>query len=399
MNIQINALDSSIESPKGFALFALGFRPFFLAAGVFAVLLMATFLSGMISGSWYDSYFPLPLWHAHEMIFGYAVAVMAGFLLTAVRNWTGLDTVTGTALLLLFLLWLAGRVVLFIPLFPVWLVASVDVVFLPLLALVILRPILKSGQRRNIPVAGLLLLMAGGNIWLHAEMLGLSFGSIQQGLLIGVSSVLMLMSVIGGRVMPFFTERGLPGSVAVKRHWIEQMATPLIALWLFAELLVPNAIWPVVAAFAAALIHLIRLSGWGGMKVWSVPMLWVIYLAYGWLIVGFILRGLAGMEVMPSSVALHAWTAGAIGMFTLGMMARVSLGHTGRPLVAHPFMIVAFMLLIMAVVVRVCVPMLLPTFTETALLISAAGWILAFAIFVWVYAPLLIRTRVDGKAG
>ncbi|MFQ5519265.1 MAG: NnrS family protein, partial [Mariprofundus sp.] len=216
-------------------LFALGFRPFFLAAGFFAVLLMAVFVLGLVTGVWHYNYFPLTLWHAHEMIFGYAAAVMAGFLLTAVRNWTGMDTATGKALMLLCLLWLAGRLISAVPSLPGWLIAAVDIAFLPVLALVILRPILKSKQRHNIPVPMLLMLMAFGHAIVYAGVLELPFGSIGNGLTLGLASLLMLISVIGGRVMPFFTERGLPGSVAIKRNWVEQAATPSIALWLLCE--------------------------------------------------------------------------------------------------------------------------------------------------------------------
>lgn len=399
MTIQISSPESSVDSKKKFALFALGFRPFFLVAGLFSIILMATFVTGQVSGVWHHNYFPLSIWHAHEMIFGYATAVIAGFLLTSVRNWTGMDTATGNGLMLLLLVWLAGRLASAIQLLPDWLIASVDIVFLPLLALVILRPILKSGQKRNVPVVLILALMGAGNALVYAEMLEFSFGSIEQGLMVGVGSMLMLISLIGGRVMPFFTERGLPGVVAVKREWIELAATPSIAVWLSLELIVPGSVWVVLAAFATATVHGIRLSGWGNMQIWRVPMLWVIHVAYGWLVFGFILQGLASLEVISATVGLHGWTAGAIGMFTYGMMARVSLGHTGRPMLAHPLMIAGFVILTLTVLMRVVVPILFPAVAEIALLMAAAGWMIAFALFVWVYAPFLIRPRADGQPG
>ncbi|MES0372200.1 MAG: NnrS family protein [Mariprofundaceae bacterium] len=399
MSIQINSLETPVDSKKKLALFALGFRPFFLAAGLFAVLLMAAFVAGMVSGVWHYNYFPLTIWHAHEMIFGYAVAVIAGFLLTSVRNWTGMDTATGKGLMLLSLVWLAGRLVSAIPSLPGWLIASVDSIFLPLLALVILRPILKSGQKRNLPVPLILLLMGAGNFLIYADMFEFSFGSLEQGLLVGVGSMLMLVSMIGGRVMPFFTERGVPGAVVVKREWIEMAATPSIALWLLLELVAPGSTWAVLASFIAAAVHGIRLFGWGSVQIWKVPMLWVIHVAYGWLVGGFVLQGLAGLEIIYSTVALHGWTAGAIGIFTYGMMARVSLGHTGRPIVSSSLITAGFVILTLTVVVRVVLPSLIPALTEVALLVAAAGWIIAFALFVWVYTPILVRPRADGQPG
>ncbi|MDX8403758.1 MAG: NnrS family protein [Mariprofundaceae bacterium] len=399
MTIQMNHPEPSAPSKKKFALLALGFRPFFLVAGLFAIVLMAIFITGLVSGVWHYNYFPLTLGHAHEMIFGYAAAVMAGFLLTAVRNWTGLDTATGNGLLLLLLLWLAGRVISAISILPDWLVASVDIAFLPVLALVILRPMLKSGQKRSVLIPLILVLMAVGNALIYAEMLGLTFGSIAQGLIIGVGSILMLMSMIGGRVMPFFTERGLPGVVVVRRKWIELLAMPSVAIWLLVELIAPGSIWVVLASFSAAIVHGIRLFGWGNMRIWKMPILWVIHMAYCWLVVGFILQGLAGMEMISATVALHGWTAGAIGMFTYGMMARVSLGHTGRPMAAHPLIIAGFLILALTSVIRVVVPILFPDVIGIALYMAAAGWMIAFALFVWVYAPFLVRPRVDGQPG
>ena len=397
MNAQILIEDR--EAVKRGALLGLGFRPFFLMAGIFAVLLMTTFVLSLLTGVWHYNYFPLFAWHAHEMVFGYSVAVVAGFLLTSVRNWTGMDTVTGKSLLLLVLLWLAGRIAPAFSMLPGGLIALVDIAFLPVLAAVILRPILKAKQHRNLSVPLLLLLMTVGNALVYAEMLEFSFGSVQHGMTIGIGALLLLMSVIGGRVMPFFTERGLPGVVVTRRKWVESAATPVIVLWLLFELLFSAASWTAGAAGVAAGVHGIRLAGWSLLRDWQEPMLWIIHLAYAWLVAGFLLQGLAALDFMPATTALHGWTAGAVGLFTLGMMARVALGHTGRAIVASPMMKLAFVLLVLVAPVRIVLPMLFPALTETALLIAASGWVMAFAIFVWVYTPYLIRPRADGQAG
>jgi len=397
MNIPVQVSQPSVEKRRGFSLLALGFRPFFLAAAVFAVLLMVIFMLGIETGIWHYNYFPLPLWHAHEMLFGFTVAVIAGFLLTAVRNWTGMDTATGYALLVLVLLWLGGRVVSAVPGVPEWLIVLIDLAFLPVLALVLAKPILKSKQMRNLSVPSLLLLMAVGNGLLYAEMLGLS--DAVNGLWFSVGAILMLISLIAGRVMPFFTGRAIPDAVIKKYPMVEGLALPVIALWMVMELLFPDRTVSAVAALAAALLHAVRLYGWSCRGAWREPMLWVIHMAYGWLVAGFLLLALAGFGAGSKLLALHGWTIGAIGMFALGMMARVALGHTGRPVSAHPAVVWAFLLLAASALIRVFMPLLFPSVSEVALLISASGWVLAFATFVWIYAPYLIQPRADGAEG
>lgn len=399
MNIQIQSGKPVNRGVKGVALFALGFRPFFLVAGLFSVLLMATFLLGLMTDVWHYNYFPLSIWHGHEMIFGYSVAVVAGFLLTAVRNWTGMDTATGGVLLLLLLLWLAGRLVPAMSMLPGWVIALLDSSFLPLLAAIILRPILKARQYRNLSVPLLLLLMAIGQVLIYSEMLEFSFGSLERGMMLGLGSMLMLISVIGGRVMPFFTERGLPGVMVIKRSWVEHTATPIIAIWLLLALAGANGEMMMVAALTAAVIHGVRLAGWWSGRIWREPMIWIIHLAYAWLVAGFLLQMVAVMDLMPLTVALHGWTTGAIGLFTLGMMARVSLGHTGRAVRATPIMTMAFVLMALVAPVRVALPLLFPSLAEVMLVFAASGWIMAFLIFTWVYAPYLVRPRADGQAG
>ncbi len=399
MNIAVQGAEPLNKGVKRFALFELGFRPFFLLAGVFAVLLMVTFVLGLVTGVWHYNYFPLFTWHAHEMIFGYSTAVVAGFLLTSVRNWTGTDTATGGRLVLLTLLWLAGRLAPAIPDLSGWLIALIDIAFLPVLAVVIFMPILKARQYRNVPVPLLLLLMAIGNALIYAEMLELSFGSMERGMIVGMGSLLLLISVIGGRVMPFFTERGLPGVTVTRYEWVELSATAMIMFWLLFELALPGSIWSAAAAVMAAVVNGIRLTGWSTLRVRSQPMLWIIHLAYVWLVAGFVMQGAAALGWLPVTTALHGWTAGAVGLFTLGMMARVSLGHTGRSIVASRLISLSFLLLALAAPVRVLSPLLFPLAAETAHLIAAAGWIAAFAIFVWVYAPYLVRPRADGQAG
>jgi uncharacterized protein involved in response to NO len=397
MNIPAKASESSVEKGRAFSLLALGFRPFFLAAGIFAALLMGSFILGIQAGILDDNYFPLPLWHAHEMLFGYTVAVISGFLLTAVRNWTGMETARGYALLALILLWLGGRIVLVVPGLPEWLIVLIDMAFLPILAAVVARPIIKSKQLRNLSVPLLLLLLATGNGLIYAGMPGIS--NTLNGLWFSVGVILMLMVLIAGRVMPFFTGRVDSGADIQTFPMVESLALPVIALWVLVEQLFPNSPVSAVVAVAAATVHAVRLYGWSCRGVWHEPMLWVIHMAYGWLVTGFLLLALADFGIGLKLLVLHSWTVGAIGMFTLGMMARVALGHTGRPVSARPAVTMAFLLIAVTALIRVFMPLLFPSFVEVVLSVAAAGWILAFSLFVWVYTPYLIRPRVDGAPG
>jgi uncharacterized protein involved in response to NO len=393
----------STQPPKGLAPFALGFRPFFLLAGVAAVVLMLLWLliySGLVAlpayyhRSWYGN-----SWHAHEMVFGYTVAVVAGFLLTATRNWTDRPTISGTPLMLLALLWLAGRLLPFVPGISFAVVALVDVLFLPLLALALFIPIVRVKQWHNIIFPLLALLMASGNLLFHYELFGLMSGGVRMGLVLGVYVVLLLIVIMGGRVIPFFVARGAAGAKTRSWRLIEGLSIATLALLALTELLLPNTIVIAAIAVVAALVHGIRLAGWCSRAALRVTLLWVLLLGYGWLVIGFVLLALAAPLELPRTLAWHAFTVGAIGVLTIGMMARVALGHTGRLLQPHWLMGYAFALVNLAALVRVIVVLLWPGHYQLLVVIAGMLWCFGFALFVVIYAPILMRPRVDGKPG
>jgi uncharacterized protein involved in response to NO len=394
--IPVDELLPLSPQPK-FALFALGFRPFFLGAGILAVVFIALWLA------LYRGYLPLVLfvspaqWHAHEMLFGFAGAVIAGFLLTAVQNWTGMQTPSGTPLALLFLLWLAGRMAPFLPGLPTLLYALVDAALFPALMVAIARPILRARQTRNLAFPLMLAMLTLANLLVHAEWLGLA-QTASAGFSLAIFMVVLMMVVLGGRVIPSFTDNKLR-TRARRWKWVEWLAPASVLATLVALLVQPlSALTALIAAIAAA-IHGIRLAGWHTREYWRVPLLWALHLGYGWIVVGFALTALAALGVTALSLALHAFTAGAIGTLTLGMMARVSLGHTGRllesPRAIHP----AFALVTLAAGARVLWPLVDSGSHTGAVLTSGLLWILAFSIFVLVYAPMLVLRRVDGKPG
>ena len=384
--------------PKGFALFALGFRPFFLGAGLSAVLLMGLWLVMYQKGTRLDVPYPPMLWHAHEMIFGYAGVVIAGFLLTAVQNWTQIRTPSGTLLVALFILWLVGRIAPFIPGLPMGIASLLDLLFFPAVILAIAKPIVRVKQTRNYAFPFMLGMLTLANVLVHSEFLGFGQGTARVGYTLAVYMIVLMMVVMGGRVIPSFTDSKLR-SQAKRWKVIEWLAPVTTLVVLSAALFDPvSAITGLVAAVAAA-VHGLRLYGWHTRRLWSVPLLWVLHLGYGWIVVGFALVALSTMGWLAPSTALHAFTVGAIGTLTLGMMARVSLGHTGRMLEPAKIVSVAFGLIVAAALVRVGGPLIFPQRYDWAILLSGFIWMLAFAVFVVVYAPFLIQPRQDGKEG
>ena len=391
---------ATTSQPAARALFALGFRPFFLLAGIAAVALMSAWLGAYLAG-WPASAYYGPLgWHGHEMLFGYAGAVLAGFLLTAVRNWTGRDTPSGAALAALAGLWLAGRVLPLIPSSPGWLIGVADLAFLPALAAVLTPLLWRAGQRRNLVFLVLIALMTLANALVHLDRLHLLAGypGTRLGLTFAIGLFVLLIAIVGGRVIPFFIERG--AEVSLRPHrWLDALAVTSVALWLAASVLAHGGPAQQALAWTAALFNALRLALWHDRRLWSVPLLWVLYLGYGWLVAGLALDGAALAGWVAALAALHAFTAGAIGVLTLGMMARVALGHTARPMRAAPATVLAFVLINLAALIRVALPLVAPSFYREAILASGLLWIGAFVIFLLVYTPILTRPRLDDRAG
>jgi uncharacterized protein involved in response to NO len=381
-------------------LFNLGFRAFFALAGLSALLLIVLW-NAMFKGSLsVSNYFAPNEWHAHEMLLGYSVAVMAGFLLTAVKNWTGQPTATGDKLAGLCLLWLYGRIVPFYAgLLPDALIALVDFAFLPVLAYQVSQPIIKTKNYRSLVFVGILLLLALGNGLIHADKLGLMENSTATGLQLVIAIIIVLILVIAGRVFPFFTERGLTGVLIIKKPLLDGLAIGSAVLVFALQLFGVSGALLAIVALAAGVINIARVACWYNGKIWYVPLLWVLYVGYGWLILGFLFTVLSAYAVVSASLALHAFTLGGIGVLTLGMMARVSLGHTGRVMKASNAIALAFVLLNLAAVFRVLLPMALPDWYNGLVYSATLSWLAAFALFVFVYAPLLTTARADGQEG
>ncbi len=386
-----------------FALFRLGFRPFFLFAALFSVIAMSVWMAAIVfSVRVNSSEIPSLFWHAHEMVYGYALAVVAGFLLTAVRNWSGIQTIHGRALAALLLLWLLARLAMLMP-YPQAVFAGMilDGLFIVLLSIALTIPVIQARSWKNMGVISKVYFFLAGHLLYALGVIEGNSDKMRIGVYIGLYMILSLILVLARRVLPMFIERGVAYAVNLKNHLAVDIACFLLFL-VFAVVDIFFAMPALTAWLAAALcvLHGIRLWGWHTLGLWRRPLVWVLYLAYGWIVAGFGLKFLSFITGIPSSLAIHAFSVGGIGMMTLGMMSRISLGHTGRD-VMHPPSGVALMFFVLALgaVVRVVFPLLLAGHYALWLGLSQALWIAAFAIFLYLYGAMLLRPRIDGQWG
>lgn len=381
-----------------YSILALGFRPFFLVAGAAAILDVAVWLA-MLNGLWPPpSHLAGVAWHAHAMLFGYLTAVLAGFLLTAVRNWTGMPTATGARLAALVGLWLAGRLAPWLGL-PPWLAALVDLAFLPALAWALWRPLWHGPNPVNRVFLAVFAGMILANGLVHLDALGLLPGGAPRGHRLMLDLMILVILLVSGRVMPFFIRSVVTDARPRTFAPLERLTFVVATGLLVADVIAPFGPIAGGLAIALGLIQVARLVGWHDRRIWVTPMLTVLQAGLLWLTLGLILDGLPAFTAMPARGALHALTIGAIGVLTLGMMARVSVGHTGRPMRAAPLTLVAFVVINLAAALRGLGTLLDPVGYQFWLLAGGIAWILAFGLFLWVHTPMLVRARPDGRPG
>ena len=379
-----------------FALWDLGFRPFYLFASAFAALsvpLWALQVSGLLP----FAYPTVPAWHGHEMLAGYAVAVVAGFLLTAVRNWTQQPTPTGGVLAAIVLLWVAGRVLML----SSWSVAAAaaNALFPLAVAVAIGIPMVRSRNRRNYFFVALLVLLGAAILGVHLAMHGVLGWPARASLQAGLDVVLFIVAVVGGRVIPMFTNNGVPGAGATRDPWIERLALGGTLALLAADAFGLGGTALAALAGAVAIVHGARLALWRPWRTLGAPLVWVLHAAYAWIPVHLLLRAAAALGVVPESIAIHALTIGVIGAMTLGMMTRTARGHTGLELVAGRAEVAIYALVLLSAAARVLGGLLLPGAYLATILFPAACWSAAFAIYFVRYWPILTRPRADGKPG
>jgi len=388
---------------SSFALFRLGFRPFFLTAALFSVIAMSIWMVQLVfSVKVLPSDITPMFWHAHEMIYGYALAAIAGFLLTAVRNWTGIQTIHGLPLKLLLLFWILARIASLIP-GPYALVAGMVMgnLFIACLSISITIPVVRARLWKNMSVVSKIYFILVGNIIYFLGLFGIFPDGERIGIYIGLYMILSLILVLSRRVIPMFIEGGVGYAVSLKNHlWVDISGFLLFLAFAVSDIFFT---YPALTAWLAAalfVLHCIRLWGWHTHGIWRKPFLWVLYLAYVWIILGFGLRFITFIAGISPYLAVHAFTVGGIGMMTLGMMSRVSLGHTGRSIMRPPSGVgPMFFMLFLGAFVRVVFPLMFAGHYLLWIGVSQALWIMTFTLFLYIYAPILIRPRIDGQRG
>jgi uncharacterized protein involved in response to NO len=381
----------------GPAILSFGFRPFFLFGALWAAVAVALWLPMLSGHLLLPSAFTPIEWHAHELIYGYVTAVVAGFLLTAVPNWTGRLPVVGAPLLVLFLTWATGRIAVFASL---WIgpriVAAIDLAFLTALGIVVAREMVNGNNIRNLGVLAVVALLLIGNGLFHLEVIARVGNG--HGTRLGIAAIVVLIMLIGGRIVPSFTRnwlvrrgasRRLPASFDRFDATVVALSGAALAGWV----IFPNQIATALIALVAFALNCVRLYRWAGERTAAEPLVLILHVAYAFVPVGFLLLALAILTpwlVVPTG-ALHGWTTGAIGLMTLAVMTRASLGHTGRPLTATPRIQFIYVAAFVAAFARIIAAF--DVLREPMLHLSASTWVLAFGGFVVVFAPLLSSRR------
>ena len=390
------------NKPMAMALLALGFRPFYLVAAMFAIVAIPAWLLSYAGRDVAGNYLQGMAWHSHEMIFGFAAAVIAGFLLTAVRNWTGRPTPTGILLGGLVTLWLLARVLMLTG--PANAAALIDIIFLPALGIAVAIPIWASRNARNYKVLAVLSVLTLANVGYHlasSASLPLGFGRISMTAALDVISI--LIAIVGGRVIPAFIGNAVDGANPRHIRSVEFVSVGALVVILIAGVVKAWIAVPPIAFLiilvVAAVGQGVRLLLWQPFRARGSALLWMLPVAYAWLPVSLALRALELQSIVPSGAAIHALTIGAIASLMMAMMMRSALGHSGRPLVAGLAEVGAFVLLQLSAIVRILAASIAPGAYQEAMIVSGVLWTLAFAVFLWRYWPVLTRPRIDGRPG
>jgi uncharacterized protein involved in response to NO len=377
-----------------YPLFAMGFRVFFALAGLSALALIAVWNRISNGALHIDNYFPLALWHAHEMLLGFTSAVLAGILLTALKNTSKSAVINSDQLAVLSFVWIYGRVVPFYSdLLPDILIAGVDFAFLPLLVFWLIKPILNTGSYKYFGYLLLVSVMAVGNALIHAQVLGFTVLSADLGVNLQIALIVIGLVFSAGWVLPSVMERSLSGVIYIQNPLLDVVAVASSIVAFICLILDVTGFLLALTALIALVINAARLATWFDRRILFVPLLWVLYLGYAWLILGFGLLVLAAYQVVTVSLALHAFAVGGIAAISLGLMSRLALGQAGRALKASNVMAIAFILINIAAVFLVLLPAVLPDWYSSFVVISSYSWLAAFSLFVVYYAPSLTESE------
>jgi uncharacterized protein involved in response to NO len=383
-----------LRAYAGPALLSYGFRPFFLFGAIYAGLTVLAWLPMFYGELEVASAFAPVDWHVHEMLYGYLPAIVAGFLLTAIPNWTGRLPIQGMPLLVLMAVWLAGRVCVTLSAQIGWLAAVIDCGFLVLLVAACAREVITGKNWRNLRVIGIVVLLLAGNIAFHAE--AHVRGHAEYGTRVGIAAIVLLLALIGGRIIPSFTRNWLvrenPGRLPAPFSYFDGAAVAVSAVALALWIAQPSGWLSAATLLVAAVLNVVRLARWAGDRTTRDRLVLILHVGYGFVPLGFLLAGLGALDMIVASAAIHAWMVGAAGTLTLAVMTRASLGHTGNALAASPATQTIYVAVVVAALARIC-SSLEPAWNDWTLHIAAYAWAVAFLGFAAAYGPLLLRAR------
>lgn len=393
MAIAPTASKSRLASPPTWL--SQGFRPFFLAAALWSVAALALWISMLAMGWTLPSRFDPLSWHIHEMLFGFGLAAAAGFLLTAVPNWTQRLPAAGLPLSGLFVLWLLGRVACAISgLMPAWLAILLDLAFPLALIAFIAREIIAGKNWRNLLMTAPLLVLTAADFAMHLETMGMNVPA-GLGWRLGVAAMIILISVVGGRIIPSFTRNWLARrkiELPAQNPWLTRSAMGVLHAGLIGWAFLPDARLFSALLLLGGCLNFWRLASWRGLATFPEPLLFILHLGYGWVAAGAILLGLARFDLVPQSAAIHALTAGAMGTMILAVMTRVARGHSGQDLTADHVTVAIYVLVTSGAIFRVTAAFAAPG-PSRLLYVGAGFWMAAFALFALAYGPLLLFKR------
>lgn len=388
---------AAAAAPRGWPLLRLGFRPFYLGGTAFAAVAVPLWLALLYGRIELPLHLSPLLWHAHEMLFGFAAAIIVGFLLTAGKAWTGLQTPRGSGLGALALLWLAARLAALGAPYAVY--AVLDLLLLPVVAAVLAGVLLRARNRRSLPLAGLLLALSAANLVFHLGALGMVDIDPMRALFAALALIVMIKCVMTGRVIPAFTNNATPGLKLLSPTPFDRTTLAITGLALLCWVFGAPAWLGALTLSLAAVAHLHRQWRWQPWVTRGRPILWILHAAYIWLTIGFALLALAILGWVAESAGVHALAVGATGGLIIGMVTRTARGHTARPLQVSKAEVLAYALVLGAAVSRVLLPLVAPQWLAWWLLLAALAWTAAFGIYLFIYGPWLLTTRLDGKDG
>ncbi len=387
----------------GFGLWRLGFRPFYLGAALFAstaILLWLALLHGTLTLS--SNQLSPVVWHAHEMVFGFALAVIAGFLLTASNNWSGILPAAGLPLATLCLIWLTARIAMALSLLhdQIVLAATLDITFIGLLVALLFRVLWLARLWKNFSLLGIVILLGALNIWFYTILLSDTPSNPLYPIELALLAIMMLLVIMGGRVIPNFTQNGIRGIALWKPSFLT-IATPLATLFGIIGWVVFSPTFAFVACLFAASINITRWIGWKPWQTLRHPMVWILQLGYLWIPLTLLAMGCEALGIVSRSLPVHTLAIGAMGLIIAGMITRTAMGHTGRPIVAGRLDIAFFLLVTFSALSRMlaATPWSVPHDKATLFLISGSAWSMGFVIYAYRYAPWLWRPRIDGRPG